>query len=93
MFSVKRRSLSQLIVALSMFFQMSIAACSDRRCPNLGPSGLFYGVLFYGAPVVAVLTIVASIFTATRRRGFIVPLCGWALLVADIVATALLFRT
>lgn len=82
-----------LIMIYAIAAAMSIAACSDRRCPNLGPSGLLYGVLFYGAPVVAVLTIVASIFTATRRRGLIVPLCGWALLVADIVATALLFRT
>jgi hypothetical protein len=45
-------------------------------------------VLFYGAPVVALLAIVISFFTARRRWGIVVPLCGWALLIADIVILA-----
>lgn len=67
---------------------MSTAACSAQTCPNLGPSGIGWGVVFYGAPVVAAVTIVASFFTAARRWGLIVPLCGWALLIADIVILA-----
>jgi hypothetical protein len=67
---------------------MSTAACNDRQCPNLGPSGIGWGVLFYGAPVVALLAIVISFFTARRRWGIVVPLCGWALLIADIVILA-----
>jgi hypothetical protein len=67
---------------------MSTAACNDRQCPNLGPSGIGWGVLFYGAAVVALLAIVISFFTARRRWGIVVPLCGWALLIADIVILA-----
>jgi hypothetical protein len=51
-----------------------------------------FGVLFYGAPVVAVLTIAISLHTATRKRGILVPLCGWALLAADLAVLAISFR-
>jgi hypothetical protein len=67
---------------------MSTAACNDRQCPNLGPSGISWGVLFYGAAVFALLAIVIWFFTASRRWGIVVPLCGWALLIADIVILA-----
>lgn len=81
--------------ALAMIFGvgavMSTAACSDTECPNLGPSGIVFDVLFYGAPVIAALTIVVSFFTATRHRGIVVPVCGWTLLAADVVAMALTF--
>ncbi len=63
---------------------MSTAACSDKQCPNLGPNGISFDVLFYGAPVVAALTIIISFFTAQRRWGFVVPVVALALLVADI---------
>jgi hypothetical protein len=83
------------VAALIMLFAvgaaMSFAACSAAQCPSLGPSGLVYGILFYGAPVVAGLTIIASFFTAFRRRGFVVPLVGLALLLADFAAIAILF--
>lgn len=83
------------VAALIMIFAvgaaMSFAACSGAQCPALGPSGMVYGVLFYGAPVVAGLTIVASFFTAFRRRGFIVPLIGLGLLLVDFAAIATLF--
>ncbi|OBF17344.1 hypothetical protein A5725_23480 [Mycobacterium kubicae] len=80
-----------LVMVFAVGAAMSVAACSAAQCPHLGPSGLLYGVLFYGAPVVAVLTLVASFFTAKRRRGFVVPLIGLALLVADLAITALVF--
>lgn len=67
---------------------MSTAACSDKQCPNLGPNGISFGVLFYGAPVVAALTIVISFFTARRRWGIVVPVIALALLVIDIVIVA-----
>jgi hypothetical protein len=72
---------------------MSVAACSRPQCPDLGPSGLLYGVLLYGAPVVAVLTIAVTFMTATRRWGVFVPLCGLALLLSDVAVMAILFRT
>lgn len=80
-----------LIMIFAVGAAMSVAACSSAQCPNLGPGGVLYGVLFYGAPVVAGLTIIASIFTALRRRGWIVPVVALALLAADFAAIAILF--
>lgn len=70
---------------------MSTSGCTSDPCQ--GPSGLVFAILFYGAPVVAALAILISFFTARRPWGIVVPLCGLALLVADIAATAFLFRT
>lgn len=72
---------------------VSMAVCTSAPCPDPGPHGLIYTVLLYGPPMVAAATIIASIFTATRRRGVVVPLCGLAVLLADIAATAILFRS
>ena len=70
---------------------MSTDACTDHRCPSLGRGGSAFcdfGVAFYGAPAVALVVILVSFFTAKRRGGIAVPLCGWALLVADVVVMA-----
>jgi hypothetical protein len=81
--------------ALVMLFDVgaavSTAACNGAQCPALGPHGLGYGVLLYGAPVIAVVTIVATVFAATHRRGFLVPLWGLALLLGDVAVTSMLF--
>ena len=79
-----------LIMTFAIGAAMSFTACSTQ-CPDLRPSGLVYAVLFYGAPVIAGVTIVVSFFTAFRRRGFVVPLIGLALLLADFAAIAILF--
>jgi hypothetical protein len=63
---------------------MSTAACSDKQCPNLGPKGISFDMLFYDPPVLAVLTVVVSFFTARRRWGIVVPVVALALLGADI---------
>jgi 7,8-dihydro-6-hydroxymethylpterin-pyrophosphokinase len=55
------------------------------RLSKTGSRGIDFGVAFYGAPVVAFLVIVISFLTAKRRGGMVVPLCGWALLVADVI--------
>ncbi len=81
-----------VVVIFGLGAVMSTAACSDKHCPNVGPSGEGFGVLFYGAPVVAVVAIALSFFTATRRWGIAVPLCGLALLGADIAILAAVFR-
>jgi len=52
----------------------------------------WFDVLFYGAPVVAALTLAISVYTARRERGIAVPLCGLALLVADLAVLVFLFR-
>jgi hypothetical protein len=71
-------------MAVALGAVMSTAACSDKACPNLGPRGISFDALYYGAPAVAVVTILLSIFTARRRWGFVVPVTALALLVADM---------
>jgi hypothetical protein len=68
---------------------MATAACSTPNCPK--PSGFVYGLLTYGAPLVAVLALVLSFFTAGHRRGFVVPLVAWALLILDVAILAATF--
>ncbi len=77
-----------VVMVFSLGAVMSTAACSDKQCPNLGPNGISFDVLFYGAPVVAALTLIVSFFTAQRRWGIVVPLVALALLVADITILA-----
>lgn len=72
---------------------MSVAGCSTSECPDLGPSGALFSVLYYGAPVVAAVTIVVSFFTASRRWGIAVPMTAWALLIADVALLAITFNT
>ena len=83
------------VAALVMIFDVgaavSTAACTGAQCPVLGPHGLAYGVLHYGAPAIAAVTIVVSLFTATRRRGFLVPVLGLVLLLCDVAVTSMLF--
>lgn len=81
-----------LVMVFATGAVMSTAACSTAECPDVGPSGAVFGVLYYGAPVIAALTILASFFTAGRRRGFVVPLMGWGLLALDLLALLIAFR-
>jgi hypothetical protein len=78
-----------IVMLFALGAVMSTDGCSDRSCPNLGRGGIDFGVAFYGAPVVAVVVIIViSFFTAKRRGGIVVPLCGWALLIADVAVMA-----
>lgn len=76
-------------MAVALGAVMSTAACSDKACPNLGPRGISFDTLYYGAPAIAVITILLSIFTARRRWGFIVPVVALALLVGDMAVLAI----
>jgi hypothetical protein len=77
-----------VVLVFALGAVMSTAGCNDKQCPNLGPSGIGFGVLFYGAPVVALAAIVINFFTARRRWGVAVPLTALALLIADIAIVA-----
>jgi hypothetical protein len=77
-----------ITMAVALGAVMSTAACSDKACPNLGPRGISFDTLYYGAPAVAVVTIILSIFTARRRWGFVIPVTALALLIADIAILA-----
>lgn len=75
---------SVVVVLFGLGALMSYAACTDRACRNWGVGGIWLEVLWFGSPVVAAVIIVVSFFTAKRRYGIIVPLCGWALLAANL---------
>jgi hypothetical protein len=77
-----------IVMLFALGAVMSTDGCSDRNCPNLGRGGIDFGVAFYGAPIAAVVVIAVSLFTAKRRGGIAVPLCGWALLIADVALMA-----
>jgi hypothetical protein len=80
-----------IVLIFSLGAVMSTAGCNAHQCR--GPSGFVFEILFYGAPAVAALTILISFFTARRGWGIVVPLCGLALLVADIAVMALAFAS
>ena len=72
------------------------AGCADelcgvhrQACRDWGIGGIWLEVLWFGSPVVAAVVIFVSFFTAKRRYGIVVPLCGWALLAADVGLLAL----
>jgi hypothetical protein len=77
-----------IVMLFALGAVMSTDGCTDRSCDNLGRGGIDFGVAFYGAPVVAVVVIMLTFFTAKRRGGVAVPLCGWALLILDVVLMA-----
>jgi len=77
-----------IVMVFALGAVMSTDACSDRQCPDLGRGGIDFGVAFYGAPAVALVVILISFFTAKRRGGIVVTLCGWALLIADVAGRA-----
>ncbi len=70
---------------------MGAAACSTQGCDHL-PSEAVYTVMLYAPPVIAVVTVVLSFFTARRPRGFVVPVVAWLLLIADVAAMAFAFQ-
>lgn len=72
-----------IVMLFALGAVMSTDSCTDRRCPGLS-AGINFDVLFYAPPTVAVLVIVASVFTAKRRAGIAVPLGALALLVVDV---------
>lgn len=80
-----------LVMVFSIGAVMSTAACSTVECPNMGPNGFVFALMYYGPPVVAGATILASFVTARRRWGIIVPLCCFGLLVLDVVAMTIAF--
>ncbi|KAA0116221.1 hypothetical protein [Mycolicibacterium sp. P9-22] len=65
---------------------LGTAGCSAAACPSLSEAA--FTLIQYGVPAIAVLTVVASFFTARKRAGVIVPVLAWALL---IIAAIVLF--
>jgi hypothetical protein len=81
-------------IAVVVFLYVQIlgtAGCNDQPCPREGPGELGFTLIQYGAPVVAVVAIVLSFFTARRRGGIVVPVVAWLLLIAAFVVLAFSF--
>jgi hypothetical protein len=77
-----------IVMLFALGAVMNTDACVDNGCSGLGRGGIDFGVAFYGAPAVALVVIFVSFFTAKRKGGVVVPMCGWALLVADVAIMA-----
>src|SRR6478672_8475239 len=81
-----------LVEAYAFARVMGTAGCSDRICPHDGPGEFLFGTITYGAPVVALATIIAAVFAARRPRGWLVPAVAWALLVIAFLILVVTFR-
>lgn len=79
------------VVAFAYVSVLGTAGCTDGRCGGVGPSETVFGLILYGTPVVAVVAVALSFFTARRRLGFLVPAVAWALLVAAAVILVVTF--
>lgn len=77
------------VVAYAYLQVLGTAACTGGPC-EMGPSETVFGLIIYGTPVVAVVAVVAAIFTAKRRYGLWIQVAAWLLLV---VATLVLATT
>ncbi len=79
------------VVACLYVQVLGTAGCNDQPCPRQGPGELGFTVIQYGAPLVAVVAVVLSFFTARHRRGIVVPVVAWLLLIAAVVVLAFSF--
>ena len=78
------------IVALVYLKILSTAGCTTPTCPTLSETS--FTLIQFGVPAVAVLTVVASFFTARRRLGVLVPIIAWVLLVLATVVVFFAFQ-
>jgi hypothetical protein len=81
-------------IAVVVFLYMQIlgsAGCSDQTCPRRGPGELGFTLIQYGLPIVAVVTVALSFFTARRRGGILVPGVAWLLLIAAFLIAVISF--
>ena len=75
-------------VAVVLFLYMQIlgtAGCKDQPCPRQGPGELGFTLIQYGVPIVAIVAVALSFFTARRRGGILVPVVAWLVLIAAVV--------
>lgn len=74
-----------LVMAIGFAGAMSTDRCAYQYCAHQGPPVPIFDMLFYGAPVVAVLTIVVSRRTAKRGWGILIPLATYVVFASDVV--------
>jgi hypothetical protein len=81
------------VVIYSYLQVLSTAACTGEPCAQQGPGEFLFGLIMYGTPVIAVVTVALSFLTARRPHGIVVPAVAWALLVIAAVVLATTFQT
>ena len=57
------------VVVFAYVQVLGTAGCNDQPCPRQGPGELGFTLIEFGAPIVAVVAVVLSFFTARRRGG------------------------
>ena len=80
--------------AVVVFLYMQVlgtAGCNAQPCSRQGPGELGFTLIQFGAPVVAVVAVVLSFFTARRRGGILVPVVAWLLLIGAFVVLVFSF--
>lgn len=83
-----------LVIVVYQYLQvLATAGCSENTCAKLGPNPFVFGLIEYGAPVVAVLAVGLSFVTARKRYGIAVPLVAWALLLTAFAVLTFTFET
>jgi hypothetical protein len=71
---------------------MGTDRCAYEDCPRMGPPVPVLTLLVFGAPLLSLGTIIASIRTARRGWGFAIPLAALALFSIDVVVLYLSFK-
>ena len=79
------------VVAFAYLKVLGTAACTDRMCGELGPGETVFGLILYGTPIVAVVAVLLSFFTARRRLGVLVPVCAWIVVISALLVLVLTF--
>lgn len=78
-----------VVVGYAYMQVLGTAACTTDACAT--PGETTFGLITYGAPILAVLTIIVSFFTAKRPRGILVPLFTWAVLIVSFIVLMVTF--
>jgi hypothetical protein len=71
---------------------MGTDRCAYEDCPRMGPPAPVMTLLVFGAPLVSLVTLIATIRTAPRRWGFVIPFAVFALFGIDVVVLYLSFK-
>jgi hypothetical protein len=82
-----------LVMLVGFAAAMGTDRCAYEDCPRQGPPYLVMTLLFFGAPVISLLTIIVSVRTARRGWGFAIPLAAFALFSIDVVVLYLSFKS
>jgi hypothetical protein len=68
-----------------------MAGCNHQPCPRQCPGEVGFTLIQYGAPIVAMVAVVLSFFTARRRGGILVPVVASLELIAAFAVLAFSF--